>query len=95
MTSSKSIYEMVGNSYKVTLVAAFIPLVCGIYWKKSSTEGAIASMALGTTVWIIFEIAAPDGIMPPQFAGFISGWVGMILGTVISPRKNLHHRNKN
>ena len=89
MTSTTSIYEMVGNSYKVTLVAAFIPLVCGIYWKKSSTAGALASMALGTGVWLAFEIAAPDGILPPQFAGFLAAAIGMIGGTYSFPRRDI------
>jgi SSS family solute:Na+ symporter len=90
ITSTKSIYEMVGNSYKVTLVAAFIPLVCGLYWKKSSTAGALASMALGTGVWLAFEIAAPNGILPPQFAGFIAGAIGMTGGSLVFPRRMRH-----
>jgi Na+/proline symporter len=89
MTSTKSIYEMVGNSYKVTLVAAFIPLVCGLYWKKSSTAGALASMTLGTAVWLVFEIAAPGGVLPPQFAGFTAGAIGMVGGTLVFPRRDI------
>jgi SSS family solute:Na+ symporter len=88
MTSTKSIYEMVGNSYKVTLVAAFIPLVCGLYWKKSSPAGALTSIFLGTGVWLGFEIAAPGGIIPPQFAGFIAAAAGMAGGSLLFPRTN-------
>jgi Na+/proline symporter len=86
MVSKASIYEMVGNSYKVTLVAAFIPLVCGLYWPKASTAGAIASMASGITFWIIGEIFFADSFFPPQFAGFIAAIVGMVVGTVVAPR---------
>jgi SSS family solute:Na+ symporter len=86
MASTSSIYEMVGNSYKVTLVAAFIPLVCGLYWPRSSTIGALTSMFLGTAVWLLFEAVAPDSYIVPQFAGFLAAIAGMIVGTMIAPQ---------
>ena len=52
VTSSKTMYEMVEAGYSVTLVVAFVPLVCGIYWKRASTQAAIFSIALAVTVWI-------------------------------------------
>ncbi|MFX6334782.1 hypothetical protein ABTF54_19150, partial [Acinetobacter baumannii] len=33
LNSQSSIYEMVENAYKVTLVAAFVPLAFGVYWQ--------------------------------------------------------------
>lgn len=86
MTSTSSIYEMVGNSYKVTLVAAFLPLVFGLYWPRASTTGALASIFLGITVWIVAEVAFADSIIVPQFAGFLAGIFGMIAGTLLFPR---------
>jgi len=86
MTSTSSIYEMVGNSYKVTLVAAFIPLTCGLYWPRASIAGVMTSMILGTAVWIFCEIAYPNAIIVPQFAGFIAAIIGMVAGTLICPR---------
>jgi SSS family solute:Na+ symporter len=86
MTSTSSIYEMVGNSYKVTLVAAFTPLLCGLYWPRASTIGALSSIFLGAAVWIVFEVAFPDCAIVPQFAGFLAGLAGMAAGTLIFPR---------
>jgi Na+/proline symporter len=40
MTSSSTIYGMVENAYKITLVAAFTPLAFGLYWKRA--EGRLA-----------------------------------------------------
>ncbi len=34
-----SIYEMVSGAYQVPLVGAFVPLVFGLYWKKSQYPG--------------------------------------------------------
>jgi SSS family solute:Na+ symporter len=39
-----SIYELVSSAYQVTLVAAFVPLVMGLYWKRATTQGAIVSI---------------------------------------------------
>lgn len=86
MLSNASIYEMVGNSYKVTLVAAFIPLVCGLYWPRASTAGAIASMSLGIAVWLTCEVFFAETIIVPQFAGFIAAIIGMVAGSLIVPR---------
>jgi SSS family solute:Na+ symporter len=87
MTTNASIYEMVGNSYKVTLVAAFIPLVCGLYWPRASAAGATASIALGISVWIICEVFFADAIILPQFAGFLAAAVGMAAGSLLYPRQ--------
>ncbi len=40
LLSNASIYEMVGNAYKVTLVAAVVPLFFGLFWKRATTQGA-------------------------------------------------------
>src|SRR6476659_10507013 len=49
-----SIYELVSAAYQVTLVAAFVPLVLGLYWKRATTQGAIASIAAGVVTWVLF-----------------------------------------
>ena len=35
--SEASIYKLVVNTYKITLVAAFIPLCAGLYWQRATT----------------------------------------------------------
>ena len=34
-------------AYQFPVVGAFWPLVCGLYWKRSTTQGAIWSIVLG------------------------------------------------
>jgi Na+(H+)/acetate symporter ActP len=41
LLSDASIYRMVQNAYKVTLVSAFAPLVLGLYWKHSTVVGSL------------------------------------------------------
>jgi len=83
LTSSSSIYEMVGNAYKVTLVAAFIPLVCGLYWKRANNQGALFAVCAGISTWLLMEIFNADGIWPPQLAGLLMSTLGMVLGSML------------
>jgi Na+/proline symporter len=34
--SDASIFKMVENAYQITLVMAFVPLACGVYWKRAT-----------------------------------------------------------
>jgi solute:Na+ symporter, SSS family len=83
LTSTASIYEMVGNAYKVTLVAAFIPLVCGLYWKRANTQGALFAISAGVSTWLLLEIFHADGIWPPQLAGLLMSALGMWAGSLL------------
>ena len=83
ITSNSTIYGMVENAYKITLVAAFTPLAFGLYWKRATTQGAAAAMALGLVTWIALELVAPEGFFPPQFAGFFAAIFGMLTGSLL------------
>lgn len=77
-----SIYEMVSSAYQVTLVGAFVPLVCGLYWKRATTQGAILSIALGLVTWVIFLATDLGEAFPAQLAGLATGVVGMLAGSL-------------
>lgn len=87
LNSELSIFEMVENAYKVTLAGAIVPLFAGLFWKRSSEGGALCSIALGIGVWLACEFIAPEGICPPQLAGFSAATIGMIVGSFIFKRK--------
>ncbi|MEW5770597.1 MAG: sodium:solute symporter family protein [Pseudomonadota bacterium] len=76
------IHQMVENAYKVTLVLAFVPLVAGLYWPRATTRGAYWAIALGLATWIPLEVLAPEGDIPPQFAGFLAACLGMLAGSL-------------
>lgn len=84
LRSSGSIYEMVGNAYKITLVGAFVPLAAGLWWRRASTGGALLSIASGISTWVLLELAAPDGFCPPQLAGLLAAVLGMVAGSMLS-----------
>ncbi|MFZ3321735.1 MAG: sodium:solute symporter family protein [Usitatibacter sp.] len=80
--TESSIYGMVENAYKVTLVGAFVPLVCGLYWKRATNLGGVLSVVVGLIVWIGCENLAPEGLLPPQLAGLLASFAGMIFGSL-------------
>ena len=82
LNSHLSIYKMVENAYKVTLVSSFVPLVFGLYWKRANQTGALAAIVLGLGTWIWLEILAPNAACPPQLAGLFAALAGMILGSL-------------
>lgn len=100
LNSNSSIFEMVENAYKVTLVVAFVPLAAGVYWSKASTQGAAFSMTFGLVVWVFLEATAPEGLWPPQLAGLLAAIVGMVVGALLpqiiaSPEQVIHkHKPK-
>jgi solute:Na+ symporter, SSS family len=82
LNSDASIYQMVENAYKVTLVGAFVPLVCGLFWKRATNLGGTLAVIFGLTVWIGMELFQRDGLVPPQLAGLIASFTGMIVGSL-------------
>lgn len=81
-SQGKSIYEMVGNAYKITLVAAFVPLVMGLYWKSATTQGALFAVIGGLTSWLAMELGGGDSIWPPQLVGLLVSFGAMIIGSL-------------
>jgi SSS family transporter len=79
-----SIYELVSSAYQVTLVAAFVPLVMGLYWKRATTQGAILSIAAGLVVWIAFfpQVSTLGEKFPGQLAGLLAAFAGMFIGSL-------------
>ena len=77
-----SIYEMVSSAYQVPLVGAFVPLTFGLYWKRASTQGAIAAIVLGLSVWVVLLFTPLGEEFPAQLAGLVASLFGMVVGSL-------------
>ena len=85
------IFELVSGAYQVPLVGAFVPLVCGLYWKRATTQGALCAVALGIGVWLLFIASDTLGAaFPQQLAGLLAAAFGMVAGS-LAPQW-LHNR---
>ncbi|MGZ5272057.1 MAG: sodium:solute symporter family protein [Ramlibacter sp.] len=83
------IYELVSAAYQVTLVAAFVPLVMGLYWKRATTQGAIVSIIAGVVTWVLFFPQLNEGLskaFPGQLAGLLAAVAGMVAGSLAPQR---------
>lgn len=87
VNSQSTMYEMVESGYKVTLVVAFVPLLCGIYWRRATTQGAVFSILMSVPVWIGAEFLCSEESpelwrnVPPQLYGLAASFLGMFLGS--------------
>lgn len=80
-----NIYELVGESSVLSLVSLFAPLTFGLYWKRSSRNGAFLSMVAGMLTWIIFEVYETS--WPSLVPATIVSVVAMIVGSLVWPDK--------
>jgi Na+/proline symporter len=83
LNSELSIFKMVESAYKVTLVAAFVPLAFGVYWSRANTLGGLLAVLFGLSIWILCELLWPDAVMPPQLAGLCASITGMLIGGLV------------
>jgi len=83
LNSKSTMYEMVQNAYKVTLVSCIVPLAAGIYWRRANNAGAMLSVVFGLASWTIAELTAPEATLPPQFVGLAFSLLGMVLGSYV------------
>ena len=84
LNSKSTMYEMVQNAYKVTLVSCIVPLAAGIFWKRSSNVGAVLSVVFGLVSWTIAEwTTTDDTVIPAQLVGLGFSIVGMVLGSLV------------
>ena len=85
-TWQSNIYDLVAQSSALSLVSLFVPLMAGLYWKRATEAGALLSIGLGMTVWLVVESTASD--FPPILFGLAASGIGMLVGSVWKRRLN-------
>ena len=94
LNSKSTMYEMVQNAYKVTLVSCIVPLTAGIYWQRANTTGAVISVVFGLFSWGVAEIFAANATVPPALVGLAFSALGMLLGSLLPrPVPQPHHEH--
>jgi SSS family solute:Na+ symporter len=83
-----NIYELVGESSILSLVTLFAALVFGLYWKRATSAGAIASMITGFGAWVVFEFLV-DSEVHSLIPATIVSVASLILISLIVPDKKL------
>jgi len=84
LNSDSSIFQMVENAYKITLAGAFVPLVGGIFWKRATSQGALAAIFGGILTWVMIELLiGKESPVPPQLIGLGVSMLGMLAGSLL------------
>ncbi|MES2580017.1 MAG: sodium:solute symporter family protein [Pseudomonadota bacterium] len=87
LNSENSIFGMVESAYKITLAGAFIPLICGAFWKRATSQGALAAIIGGISSWVLIEVlVGEESLVPPQLIGLAISAIAMVIGSLI-PQK--------
>jgi SSS family transporter len=93
LLSKKTMYDMIQNAYSVTLVAAFVPLAAGIFWKRANNAGAMVSALSGFAGWLAVEWFVNDPAVPSPLVGLAFSLLGMVLGSLV-PRPARAHAHR-
>lgn len=88
---NSNIYELVGVSSIVTLVSLFIPMVFGMYWKRSSSSGAMLAMISGMIAWFWFEHNPLS--VPALVPATLMSMIAFFLGSYMLPDKKVYDKN--
>jgi Na+/proline symporter len=84
LLTDSSIHKMVVNSYRITLAAALVPLVAGLFWKRANSLGAALAVGLGLSVWLFGELLIHldvlSDMIEPQIYGLLASIAGMVAG---------------
>ena len=83
---------MVAMAYQFPVVGAFWPLVMGLYWKRSTTQGAWMSIAVGGTTWMLLTFTSAGEVFPAVLGGFIVAGIGMVVGSLLPTTSNARYR---
>ena len=83
-----NIFHLAEQSSSLSLVALFVPLTAGLYWKRASDVGATASVVLGMSVWIWFEYQGHETAILP---GLLASIAGMLLGSILMPDESFRN----
>jgi solute:Na+ symporter, SSS family len=82
--SNASIFKMVENAYKVTLAGAFVPLFFGAFWKRATTQGALAAIFGGLCSWLLIEMLVSVGGETAGLGNYAYALVG--IGQAVPPQ---------
>lgn len=71
---NSNIFELVSQSSAISLVSLFVPLVFGLYWRRTTGLAALLSMVLGFITWLLTEVYIhlylnPDDAIPSILVG--------------------------
>ena len=86
MTNTSNIINLLMFSFTLRAAGAFFPYVFGLYWNKSSLEGTIASLVVGSIVVAVLEHTSLSFFgLSPIIPGLLASFAVFIAFSLIRP----------
>ena len=82
----QNIYELCMHAWGILLVGGAAPMIAGLYWKRATTPGAVASSVCGTLSWILLSVFMPEDF-PAHLFGFATSCVALVIVSLLSGRR--------
>jgi SSS family solute:Na+ symporter len=54
----------------------------GLYWKRATNLGGMLAVLAGLVVWMGCEFFYREALVPPQLAGLLAAFGGMVAGSL-------------
>jgi SSS family transporter len=64
----ESAYSLLESAYELGLVSLLVPLLAGLWWKRGDERAALASMVVGTTLWLLHFALGWEHFLAPILA---------------------------
>ena len=82
----QNIYRLCQESWGVLLTGVAAPMIAGVYWKRTTTAGAVIGAASGIIVWLLLKIFGPSNY-PHNLFGFAVSSIILVIVSVFTNRK--------
>lgn len=73
----KNIYKLCQESWGILLVGVAAPMILGVYFKRATAKGALASSLGGIIIWLFFKIKIPG--YPSNLIGFFASMIILVV----------------
>ena len=88
--SGKKIYDLAASSSSAILATLFAALTFGLYWRRSSSGGALLSMLVGGTVYMFQDYLIAEPLVPSLISATLASIFSLILGSYLWPRPTVY-----
>jgi SSS family transporter len=79
--------QMMVALFSALMASCFLmPVVLGVLWKRTTKEGAIASMIGGLTAAVTWKVLGLGSIIDPVVAGFVVSTVLIVVVSLLTPK---------
>ena len=78
----QSVFSLMVDSNILGLAIIVVPFIFGVWWSKANRTGALASMAVGLTVWLTTLAVAPE--LPADLIGCIASLITILVVTPLT-----------